>query len=296
MAIQISDIDPVAVSVVMVSYHTGPVLAQAIDAVLAQGPMVELCLVDNGNPTEVVEALIARAKTDPRLRLVTGYGNIGFSRACNTGARVAKGENLLFLNPDSVLSAGAVDRLLQYQARLPDHSMIGARLLDEAGRDQRGCRRALLTPATAFIEALRLGWLFPKQRLNFNHEPVPTEIAPIPAISGAFMFLRRGDFWQIGGFDEGYFLHVEDLDLCLQFTRAGGTIYFAPDITVMHVGGTSKAPSSFIEKHKTRGFLRYFHKNFAEQYPLLFLWLLDVAILLRAGVKVAIGRLSRRER
>ena len=278
-------------SVVMVSYFTGPVLFQAIDAVLAQQAPIELCLIDNGNPPDVIEKLIALAAADARIHFVTGYGNIGFSRGCNTGARVAEGEYVLFLNPDSVLPPGAIAKVVKQLENLPPRSMVGARLMDDKGRDQRGCRRALLTPGTAMIEALRLGKLFPHARLNYNDEALPSATVPMPAISGAFMFLRREDFWAIGGFDEGYFLHVEDLDLCLRFHRAGGGIYFAPDIVVTHIGATSQATNAFLEKHKARGFVRYFHRNFHDQYPLLFLWILDLAIWARAGLKIAIGKM-----
>jgi GT2 family glycosyltransferase len=77
------------------------------------------------------------------------------------------------------------------------------------------------------------------------------------------MFLRQEDYWKIGGFDEGYFLHVEDLDLCLRFRRAGGEILFAPDVVVRHLGGTSDSPKALVERHKARSFRRYFRQNFA---------------------------------
>ena len=274
------------ISVVMVSFHTGPVLFEAIASVLAQPVPLQLCLVDNGNPPDVVARLHALSLEDPRLRLITGYGNVGFSRGCNTGARAADGDYLLFLNPDSKLPPDALLKLKHYTKIMPPPCMIGARLLDEDGKDQRGCRRALLTPKTAFIEALGLHRFFPAERLNFNEEPVSISIVPMPAISGAFMFLSKQDFWTIDGFDEGYFLHVEDLDLCLRFRRAGGEIYFAPDIVVTHIGGTSKATKSFIEKHKARGFIRYFRNNFSSEYPAPFLWLLYAAVWLRTWIKI----------
>jgi hypothetical protein len=229
------------------------------------------------------------AASDQRIRFLTGQGNVGFSRGCNTGARAALGDDLLFLNPDSKLPFDALAKLKAYAATVKRPFMFGARVLDEDGRDQRGCRRALLTPMTAFIEAFRLGALFPKVRLNFNKDPVPQNITVMPAISGAFMFVPREDFWNIGGFDEGYFLHVEDLDLCLRFRRAGGEIYFVPDVAVTHIGGTSDVTKVFIEKHKARGFVRYFHKNFGGEYPLPFLWLLDAAIWGRAWLKIGVA-------
>lgn len=275
-------------SVIMVSYQTGEVLFDAIASVLEQSQPVELCLVDNGNPVEVLTRLQMLAEKDSRLRLITGQGNVGFSKACNAGARAAQGSHLLFLNPDSKILPDTVERLMQHAGHLDSPYMIGARLLDEQGRDQRGCRRALLTPTTACIEAFHLGAFFPHARLNFNQEPIPATIGSIPAISGAFMFMSREDFWRIDGFDEGYFLHVEDLDLCLRFTRAGGTIYFAPDIVVTHVGGTSHATSAFIEKNKALGFSRYFHRNFAD-YPIVALWLLDLAIWCRVLLKLTVN-------
>jgi GT2 family glycosyltransferase len=287
---------PGLTSVVLVSYHTGPVLFQAIKSVLAQTAPVELCLVDNGNPPGAMAAIRSMALVDPRIRFISGHGNIGYSRGCNLGARAAQGEFILILNPDSMMPPDAVAGLKAHAAKLKSPFMIGARLLDEQGQDQRGCRRALLTPRTALIEALHLGRFFPSARLNYTLEPIPETLSPIPAISGAFMFLPREDYWNCGGFDEGYFLHVEDLDLCLRFRRQGGEIYFAPDIVVTHIGGTSDATSGFVEKHKARGFMRYFHKNFSEDYPAALLLALYAAVWCRAGVKTLSGMAKRRLR
>jgi len=271
----------VLTSIVMVTYHTGPVLNLAVAAALAQTVPVELILVNNGNPPDIEQNLKDLTSNEPRLTLVTGHGNVGFATACNMGARMAHGEHLLFLNPDSLLPVDAVEKILTHKAQLKPPYMLGARLFDEKGRDQRGCRRALLCPTTAAIEALHLHRLFPRWRLNFHEQDIPKTAAAVPAISGAFMFMDAKAFWDIQGFDEGYFLHVEDLDLCLRFRRSGGEIYFIPDIVVTHVGSTSKATSSFIERHKMRGFIRYFHKNFRDTLPLPILWLLDAAIVMR---------------
>ena len=277
-------------SVIMVTYHTGPVLTRAIEAVLASTAPVELVLVNNGNPPEVEAKLAALAAAESRITWISGHGNVGFGVGCNKGARAAKGDFLLFLNPDSLLPADVLARLQAQVAALPRPFLAGARLLDKAGRDQRGCRRALLTPWTACVEALHLQVFFPKLRLNFHEAPLPPAIASVPAISGAFLFLTAADFWAIDGFDEDYFLHVEDLDFCWRFRRAGGEIYFAPDIVVTHIGGTSRVTSAFLEKHKARGFIKYFRKNFSAFYPAPVLWILMLAIWARLGVKLALAR------
>jgi len=286
---------PPLTSVIMVSYHTGPVLDRAIAAVLAQSAPVELVLVNNGNPPDVEDQLKAKADAGPGIRFLTGQGNVGFAKGCNLGARNAQGDCLLFLNPDSLLPPDAVERLHGHAAKLKRPCMLGARLLDEKGKDQRGCRRALLTPKTAFVEALHLQKYFPEHRLNYHEAPVPADVTPMPAISGAFMFLHKDDFWRIKGFDEDYFLHVEDMDFCLRFRRAEGEIYFVPDIAVTHIGATSKVTSLFLEKNKARGFIRYFHENFGHAYPQFVLWALDAAIMARLGVIRALAFLEARK-
>jgi len=238
----------------------------------------ELIIVDNGNPEEVKTKLKDMAATDARITLITGHGNVGFGKGNNIGVAAAQGDYVLILNPDSELHDGSLLKLHAHAAKLTPPFMIGARILNEDGTDQRGCRRELLTPMTAFIEALHLSWLFPGLRLNLHDAPIPDSIAPMPAISGAFMFMPRKDYERIGGFDEGFFLHVEDLDFCFRFRKAGGEIYFAPDVPVTHIGGTSESTSDFIELCKAKGFTRYFHRNFSDKYPLLFLWSLDIAI------------------
>ena len=101
------------VSVIMVSYWTGSVLFAAIEAVLNQGQngVVELILIDNGNPLAVTMELAQRAEAEPRLKFVSGHGNVGFSRGCNMGANRARGRYLLLLNPDCCLGIGTISGL-----------------------------------------------------------------------------------------------------------------------------------------------------------------------------------------
>ena len=282
------------VSVVMVSYRTGEVLFPAIDAVLApdQEGVAELILIDNGNPPEAAAELARRAEADPRFTLVGGHGNIGFARGCNLGARRARRRYLLLLNPDCGLGPGAVPALLAEAATLGDHWMLGCRVLDPDGSDQRGSRRALLTPRTALVETFRLDRLAPRlfrrHRLNHHDRPLPGGTARVPAVSGACMMLPAATFRAVGGMDEGYFLHVDDLDLCLRLHRAGIPIYFAPHVEAVHHAGSSQASPLRVEWHKTRGFLRYFRVHFRTS-PLFFLLelLIGAGALGRFGIKAA---------
>lgn len=282
---------PGEVSVVMVSYRTGPVLTQAIDAVLSpdQAGIGELILVDNGNPPEVTAALTRRAEAEPRLRLVSGHGNVGYARGCNLGAREARGRYLLLLNPDCCLSPGAVPALLADAAALGDDWMLGCRVRNPDGTDQRGSRRALLTPVTALVEAFRLDRLSPqllrRYRLSQHESPLPEGIVQVPAISGACMMLPAATYRAAGGMDDGYFLHVEDLDLCLRLHRAGTPVYFAPHVEAVHHAGSSRADPLLVEWHKTRGLLRYFRLHYRALPWLALLGPLAAGCLARFGIR-----------
>ena len=279
------------VSAVMVSYRTGPVLWTTIDAVLArdQAGVVELVLIDNGNPPDVVTELARRAETEPRLTFVTGRGNVGFARAANHGARLARGRYLMLLNPDCRLGAGAVSALLAEAAALDGDWLLGCRVLDPDGSDQRGSRRALLTPSTALFEAFHLDRLWPRRfrRHHFNHHdrPLPEGTTRVPATSGACMLLPAATFRAVGGLDEGYFLHVEDLDICLRLGRAGVPIYFVPHVQAIHQRGSSAASPIRVEWHKTRGFLRYFRLHYRHPAFLPVVALIGTGALVRFALK-----------
>ncbi len=96
-------------SVVIVSYYTGAALQDCVGSVLAQSGLSGLVLVDNGNPPDALAWLRSRAEADPRLRLITGHGNIGFAAGCNLGVAASAGELVLLLNPDRGIAARSID-------------------------------------------------------------------------------------------------------------------------------------------------------------------------------------------
>jgi GT2 family glycosyltransferase len=277
------------VSAVMVSYHTGPALFEAVAAVLAQEALGELILVDNGNPEPVAAALRRLAVEREPVKLLTGHGNIGYAAGCNLGAAAAGGEYLLFVNPDCLLPRGAVARFLEAAGLTPRPAVFGARLTNPDGSEQRGSRRATLTPWTAVVEALRLDRLAPGARrlarLNQHDRPAPADAAEVPVVSGACMFTALADFRALGGFDEGYFLHVDDIDFCFRMREAGGHVVFLPEVRPVHYRSTSRAHPILVEWHKTRGFMRYFRKNFSGSHGRFVIELTNLAVVLRFVVK-----------
>jgi GT2 family glycosyltransferase len=270
------------ISVLMVTYYSGPILFEAIARIMAQADGHELVLVNNGNPEAINQQLRTMAAAEPRLVLLENTTNIGFGRACNQAAAAASGSVYLMLNPDCLLPAAGLAKLSSVIETLPPHWLLGADIRNEDMSPQRGARRDRLTPWLAFIEITRLSSIAPRhpyfRRMNHHHQRLPATTVEVPAISGAFMAMSAEDFNAIGGFDPAYFLHVEDLDLCLRWHKMGWPTFFTPHLQLVHLQGTSSASHWFIEWHKTQGFIYYFNTHFRDFYPAAFFALLKVAL------------------
>lgn len=254
----------IRVSAVVVTYHTGQALELCLRSLFAEPWVDEVVVVDNGNPQDVSSSLRALQADRRDLVLVQGHGNVGFSRGCNLGAAAAKGAYFLFCNPDVVLHRGAVERMVQAGQGAPSPWIVGGRLLDRKGREQRGARRELLTPWRAFVGATGLAMLervIPAFRdVHRERDPKPADVVPMPVVSGALMLTPREDFEALNGFDEAFFLHVEDIDICRRATEAGGAVLFQPGAEALHFGSTSRANWGVVERHKARGMSLYFRK------------------------------------
>ncbi len=247
-----------SVCAVIVSYRTGDALKACLAALLAAENLEQIVIADNGNDAGAEAMLNGAAERDARVRILRGQGNIGFAAACNLAAREAKSETLAFINPDVILELDAITRLdAALAAAAP--AIVGGDLRDDQGRPERGSRRDRLTlwrAVTSFTGLTRLGL----RDFNRHTDPLPNAPAPTGAISGALFVIRRADFERLGGFDEGYFLHVEDLDLCRRAEDAGMRVLFAPGPHGRHLRSTSEVDARDITRHKARSMARYFNK------------------------------------
>jgi hypothetical protein len=240
----------------MVSWHTGPVLFDAIKAVFADPDIAELVLIDHENPPEVRKTLDDIARDETRLRIVRTDSNPGFGRGCNIGAAHAEGDFLFFINPDAEPDTGTARRLVAALPSGEPTAIAGARILGTDGQEQSGSRRRELTLWRAFAAFSGLARLGLARPFGMEKDALPEAPVRVGAISGAAFVMAKSGFDQLGGFDEVYFLHVEDIDLC----RRASSVWFVPDAIVRHVGGTSGASRFAVELEKARSFLRYFWK------------------------------------
>lgn len=250
------------ISVIMVSYMTGPALLDAVEAVQDDPDIYELIIVDNGNIQADRDRLFEQTKTQTeargRVRLLQGHGNVGFARGCNYGAALATGNYLFFLNPDAVIDAGAARKLAAAGDALQMPWITGGMLLGSDGQEQRGARRGALNFGSALASFTPLHHLPGFHSIHRDDAPLPAGPVPMPTVSGASLMMDRASFDHIDGFDGGYFLHVEDIAICRSVRQAGGTVIFVPDARAMHHGSTSDVARFWVEWHKFKGLLRYF--------------------------------------
>ena len=206
-------------------------------------------------------------------------------RAVNLGARHATGERLLIINPDAVLLHGSVRALEAALVPARKPALVGGKLFYSNGQEQRGGRRELLTLGRAFINYFGLSKLEPVipalRDMHREGDPEPDGPVHMPVVSGALCYMTAADFAALGGFDEGYFLHVEDIDLCRRVGEAGEQVMFTPKAGALHYGSTSRVSAMFVEWNKAKGLTRYFRKNAGGPFETM---IASVAILPFAGL------------
>ena len=272
-------------SVVMVVYMTGSALSESVARVLADPLVDEFVIVDNGSPDEDAAWLQSLAERERRVVLLTGHGNIGFARGANLGARRAAGDVLVFLNPDAFLQPGCIASLAREIERQPVPCIVGGRVLNADRSEQRGARRGEITPLTALMSLSHLARRVPawcRYEVHWEAEAPPEQVISVPTISGACFCMRREDFDCVQGFDESYFLHVEDVDLCWRVREHGGQVLFHPRAEVIHLGHTSKTSPLRVEFHKGVGLARYFRKRARSVSDQILAWLLTPVIVCTA--------------
>lgn len=273
------------VAVVVVTCNSEETIDECLLRLRAAEGVVQLRIVDNASHDDTLAIVQRHALADSRVRFIANPDNPGFAVACNQGVAACDAPWLVFLNPDCFIEADALARLRTHAMALGG-ALVGADLVDEGGTRDLAARRR----HPVFVAMLRQ-----PARMQLGIPAVPgLPLQRVDAVSGALMVLPRVQFERLRGFDAGYRLHVEDLDLCRRACAAGIVVACANDVRVIHVRGvSSRSRVVFVEWHKHRGLWRYFRKFEAGQHGLLIRLLVFALIwarfpwaLLRAGLSV----------
>jgi GT2 family glycosyltransferase len=235
-------------SIIIVNWNSADYVSACVESIRRETCAVryEIIVVDNGSFDGCQERL---ATEHPTVRFIQNGENLGFAGANNLGAKAAAGDVLLFLNPDTEVLDGAIDRMYCCLATLPDAGVLGCRLLNTDRSTQFSSVFAFPTVLNQVLGADMLQRWTPKAgiwgaRTLFEATEGPSEVE---GISGACMMIRRGVFERVGGFSSTYFMYAEDVELCFVVKSAGFRNYHAGFARIIHHGGGSsnRRPSRF---------------------------------------------------
>ena len=226
-------------------------------------------VVDNASRDGTVEAV---RREFPEVQLVASPRNLGFAAANNLALRRTTAPYVLVLNPDTQVTPGALDRMLELMDAHPEVGIAGCRLERDDGTFDHAARRSFPTPLGALGHFTGLGRRDGAPAALAQYRAPDVAEGPVDAVNGAFMLIRREALDQVGLFDEGYWMYMEDLDLCYRFQQAGWTTWYEPAVTVVHTKGATSGRfrSSRLNYAFHYGMLRFYRKHYAgRRNPLL---------------------------
>ena len=233
-------------SIIIVSYNVYPFLDNCLRSVrqALEGLNGEIIVVDNASVDHTVTQLHQHF---PDVQVIANRENKGFATANNQAIAIARGEYILLLNPDTIVSGDTFQKCISFMDEHPDAGALGVRMIDGTGRFLPESKRGLPTLSASFMKMTGLYKLFPKSpkwNRYYQGHIAEKETAKIEVLCGAFMFMRRTALERSGYLDEDFFMYGEDIDLSYRITKAGYSIYYFPETSIIHYKGESTKKSS----------------------------------------------------
>ncbi len=255
-------------SVIIVNYNTIKLLKKCVDSVKRTFPEGEIIVVDNASSDGSREEI-------PKMSVkgILLEENAGFSKANNIGLKQATGENILFLNPDTVVHEHTLKRCLDFLKANKKTGAVGCRVALPDGSLDKACKRKFPTPFNSFCTIFKAAKILPK--LGYNIVGNDQGVYPVDCLVGAFMMCPKAVLEKTGAFDEDFFMYGEDIDLCFRIKKAGYEIWYLGDQAITHIKGAvgKRSKKAKIAFYDSMGI--YYKKHFKKG---VFTFLVDIAV------------------
>ncbi len=250
-------------SIIIVNYNVKEFLQNLIHSIekASENISTEIIVVDNASTDGSNELLKSKF---PFIKLIENKINLGFGKANNIGLRIAKGNYIVMINPDAIVSEDTFSKMIKFFEENPEAGLATPKILNPDGSLQLGCRRSFPGPWTSFCRVTGLSGLFPNSKLfaRYNLTYLPeNQTFEVDAISGSFMMVNREVYEKVGGFDEQFFMYGEDLDLCYRIQNAGYKVFYVHTAQIIHYKGESTKRSDIDEVRIFYDAMRVFVKK-----------------------------------
>lgn len=274
------------ISVIIVNYNVKYFLEVCLHSVLRATNEfdAELIVVDN-NSTDGSMQMVA--EKFPTVIRIENKDNAGFGKANNQGVAIAKGEYILFLNPDTVMPEDFFTKTIGYMDAHPEAGSIGPKLLDGKGQFAPDGKKSFPSLSVAIFKTTGINKVFSKSPYFNKYYAVhigDDETAAVDVLSGCCMLVRTAVLPKIGGaFDEDYFMYCEDVDLSYRIQKAGYQNIYFPEATLIHYKGesTRKATLSYVRIFN-EALSTFVRKHYSKGNAQLFTIFINIGIVLRA--------------
>lgn len=220
-------------TIVIPNYNTCDMVLDCLKSISSSvpKPSYEVIVVDNGSSDGSVESF--RKLKNSKLKIISNNENLGFSKACNLGIKVARGKYILLLNSDTLVQKNALDELVKFAKVTPDAGVVGSRLLNKDGSIQPSCFNFPTLGKTI------LQYWFGQKELLDKLAPAGDKPVEVDAVVGASFLITPQALKKVGKLDPRYFMFYEDLDYCRKVKSKGLKIYYLPKSNVVHYHGQS---------------------------------------------------------
>lgn len=252
-------------SIVVVNWNARDYLRACLESVYAETKRLrlEVCLVDNAShdgSADLVEAEF------PGVHVIRNLQNVGYAAANNQGLRWARGRYVLLLNPDTVITDRALERLADFLEEHPRVAVVGPQLVSPDGRVQGGAAGYEPSLSTVFNYHFLLYRLAPRRVRGLwlarerYADPSPIRV---DWVAGACLMARGEAVRQVGGLDEGYFMYAEDMAWCAKMRAAGWEVYCLPTARVIHhIGVSARQQGSRFIARNVESLDRYYRSRY----------------------------------
>jgi len=249
-------------SIIILNYNVKHFLKACIKSVqkAIQNLEAEIIVVDNASTDgskEMMQLLF------PEITYLYQNDNVGFPKGNNIGVKIAKGEFICILNPDTIVAEDTFEILLREYQQLKNPGILGCRLVDGSGEFLPESKRGIPTPWVAFTKVLSLYKIFPNSKLfnRYYSQQVPeNSTGAVDILVGAFMLMKRELYLKIGGFDEKCFMYADDIDLSYLVLKTGLQNYYVPKTTIIHFKGEStRKDGKYMNRFKDA--MQFFYKK-----------------------------------